>query len=110
MLWKFYLDVAARIVFNHCDKYTLPILFFSLENESLNRRNDAVCNEFTCPSIKKSKIQEIVFSATIVISKKKIVKRSSISVDPYFINYVYNNYDFGVDYRNQYLTIERGEG
>ena len=99
----------ARIVFNHCDKYTLSILFSSLENESLNRRNDAVCNEFTCPSNKKSKIQEIVFSAAIDISKN-VVKRSSISVDPSFINYVYNNYDFGVDYRNQYLTIERGEG
>ena len=109
MLWKFYPDVVARIFFNHCDKYTLPILFYSLENESLNRRNDAVCNEFTCPSNKKSKTQEIVFSAAIDIYKK-IVKSSSISVDPSFINYFYNNYDFGVDYRNQHLTIERGEG
>ena len=28
--------------------------------------------------------------------------------DPYFIIDVFNNYKLGVDYRNQYLTIERG--
>ena len=30
LLWKFYLDVAAKFVFNYCDKYILPTLLSDL--------------------------------------------------------------------------------
>lgn len=32
-----------------------------------------------------------------------------MNVDPFFIIYVFDNYKLDVDYKNQYLTTERGE-
>ena len=63
---------------------------------------------FTCFGLKKNKIKEIVFQATLK-SVKKLVKQSCVSVDSYFIIDVFNTYKQGVEFRNQYLTIERGK-
>ena len=49
-----------------------------------------------------------LFEAALKLSKK-LAKKSCMNVDPYFIIDVSNNYELNVDYRNQYLTIERGE-
>ena len=107
MVWKFCLDIIARIVFSHCDKYILPALLSYLDDECLGCRKFSVCNEFTCPNIKKAKAQKIVFKVSISLSKK-LATKSCMNGDPYFIIDVFNNYKLGVDYRNQYLTIERG--
>ena len=40
LLWKFYLDVAAKFVFNYCDKYILPTLLSDLTD---NCRNYIIC-------------------------------------------------------------------
>ena len=56
--------------------------------------------------LKKAKVLEIVFEAALRLSKK-LAQKSFMSVDPYFID-VFNNNRLGVDYRNLYLTIERG--
>ena len=63
---------------------------------------------FTCFGLKKNKIKEIVFQATLK-SVKKLVKQSCVSVDFYFIIDVFSTYKQGVEFRNQYLTIERGK-
>ena len=47
-----------------------------------------------------------MFEAALRLSKK-LAQKSFMSVDPYFID-VFNNNRLGVDYRNLYLTIERG--
>ena len=69
MVWKFYLDIIARIAFHHCDKHILPALLSYLEDECLGCRKFSVCNKFTCLNIKKAKVQEIVFEAAISLSK-----------------------------------------
>ena len=61
---------------------------------------------FTCFGLKKNKIKEIVFEATLK-SAKKLVKQSCVSVDSYFIIDVFNTYKQGVEFRNLYLIIER---
>ena len=60
-------------------------------------------------NIKKSKVKEIVFEAALNLSTN-LAEKSCVSVDPCFIIDAVNNYKLGVDYRNQYLTTERGEG
>ena len=61
LLWKFYLDVLARIVFNYCDKYFLPT---SLSDLTDNCRNYTICALFSCHNMKKNKVKEIVIKAT----------------------------------------------
>ena len=61
LLWKFYLDVLARIVFNYCDKYILPTLLSDLTD---NCRNYTICALFSCHNMKKNKVKEIVIKAT----------------------------------------------
>ena len=58
-------------------------------------------------SEKKNKVKKIVFEATLK-SAKNLVKQSCMSVDYYFIIDVFNTYKQGVEFRNQYLTIEQG--
>ena len=60
-------------------------------------------------NIKKSKVKKIVFEAALNLSTN-LAEKSCVSVDPCFIIDAVNNYKLGVDYRNQYLTTERGEG
>ena len=61
LLWKFYLDVLARIVFNYCDKYFLRT---SLSDLTDNCRNYTICALFSCHNMKKNKVKEIVIKAT----------------------------------------------
>lgn len=105
LLWKFYLDVLAKIVFNYSDNHILPTILPGLND---NCRDHTVCMPFTCFGLKKNKIKEILFEATLK-SAKKLVKQSCVSVDSYFIIDVFNTYKQGVEFRNQYLTIERGK-
>lgn len=80
----------------------MPVLLSYLDNECID------CTKYTCANTKKSKVKEIMFEAALKLSKK-LAKKSCMNVDPYFIIDVSNNYELNVDYRNQYLTIERGE-
>ena len=87
----------------------MPVLSSYLDNECIDCRNVTVCSKFTCVNIKKSKVKKIVFEAALNLSTN-LAEKSRVSVDPCFIIDAVNNYKLGVDYRNQYLTIERGEG
>ena len=55
LLWKFYLDVLARMVFNYCDKYILPTLLSDLTD---NYRNYTTCTRFNCYNMKKNNVKE----------------------------------------------------
>ena len=102
--WNFYLDILVRIVFNYCDKYILPTLLSDLSN---NCRNYTI-DRFNCHNMKKNKVKEIVFEAALKLSKQ-LVEHACMSVDSFFIIDVYNNSKQGVGFRNQYLTIEKGQ-
>ena len=103
MLLKFYLDILARVVFNYCDKHIMTALLSDLKD---NCRKFTVCNSRTCVNMKRNRIKNIVFETALTFSKK-LAEYSCRSVHPYFIFYVFNTYKQGVDFRNQYLTIER---
>ena len=59
-LFKNYLDIIGRVIFNHCDKYLLPALLIK--------------NRTTCCGKWK------MFSADSVFSEKKKIRRSSLFV------------------------------
>ena len=40
---------------------------------------------------------------------KELAKHSCMHVNSYYIVGAFNNYKQGMDFRNQYLTIERGQ-
>ena len=93
LLWKFYVDVLARIVFNYCDKYILPFLLSGLNDDC---RNYTVCTPSTCFGMKKVKVKEIVFDAALKLSKK-LSEQSCMSVNSYYITDVFNTYKRGVE-------------
>ena len=57
---------------------------------------------------KKIKVWEIVVVNALKFSKE-LAEHSCMCVNSYYIIDVFNNYKRGVDFRNQYLTIEWGE-
>ena len=59
-------------------------------------------------NMKRSLIKNVVFETTLTFSKK-LAEYSSKSVDSYFISDLFNTYERGVDFRNLYLSIERGQ-
>ena len=59
MLWKFYLDVLARVVLNHCDKFILLALLSGFDTNEC--RNSAVCNFENCFDFKKLKLEILFF-------------------------------------------------
>ena len=56
MLWKFYLDVLARIVFNYSDKYVIPTI---LSGSNDDCRNHTICTQFTCFGLKKIRLRKL---------------------------------------------------
>ena len=58
-LWKFFLDILARIVFNDCGKYIVPALLPGIETEEC--RNFTVCSPMYCFGLKKDKTIETAF-------------------------------------------------
>ena len=71
-----------------------------------NCRKFTVCNSRTCVNMKRNRIKNNVFETALTFSKK-LAKYSCRVVEPYFISDVFNTYKRGVDFRNQYLTIEK---
>ena len=68
ILWKFYLDILARIVFNYCGKYIISALLSGLD--TYDCRNINVCTPIRCFGLKNNKIIEIVFISGICLLKK----------------------------------------
>ena len=101
MLWKFYLDVLCRIVFN---------VFFSLfvPGVDLDCRKYTVCSSKNCSNLKIRRVRE-VFCRELVVFCKTLSKVSCSTFDAYFIIDVFKGYKRGEDYFSPYLVIERNE-
>ena len=56
ILSKFYLDILARVVLNHCDKYIIPALLSGLNTDDC--RKATVCTPTRCFGFEKNKIKE----------------------------------------------------
>ena len=105
MLWKFYLDILCRIVFNVSHRFIFPLLMSGI---------DLNCGEFTvytstnCSNLKKSNVKAIFFRE-LVLFCKKLSEFCCDYVDSYFIIDVFQRYKRGEDYFSAYLNIERNE-
>ena len=104
MLWKFYLDVLARVVLNHCNKFIMPALLSGFDTNEC--RNSTVCNSEKCFGFKKVKIRDILFLNAVKLSKRLAV-HSCRTVNSDFIIKVFDTYKRGVDFYNPYLSIDR---
>ena len=75
MLFKNYLDIIGKVVFNYCDKYLLPALFEG-ENHSMCFGRYNAFSTTNCFSEKKRKAKEKVY-----LSAVKLTNFSSSNVD-----------------------------
>ena len=93
-LWKFYLDIQARILLNCCDNFILPILLSGLgTDESINFVSDS------------KKIRETISLHAVKLSKRLAVY-SCLTVNSDFIIKVFDTYKQGVDFLNSYFSID----
>lgn len=93
ILFKSYLDIIGRLIFNFCDKNLLSVLF--KDRRFCRSRIKAV-----------NKIKENVFLFACKLIKRLVVSMCQ-SVNPNAAYEVYENYKFCVDYYNPYLSIDR---
>ena len=104
LLWKFYLDILSRLVFNYCDKFILPAVMSGFHTNECRRSN--ACTIYNCFCFKK--VREVVFLYAVKLSKRLAI-HSNLSVDESFIKKVFSTYKRGSDFYNPYLSIERCE-
>ena len=103
LLWKFYLDVLSRVVFNQTNKYVLLML---LSDNETDCRKFTVCNEKNCSGMRKVRIK-IIFYKELVSSCKRLCQLSCYTIEPFLVTYAFKNYKRGVDFFSPYLEIER---
>ena len=70
-------------------------------------RNATVCTPTSCTGLKKNKVRECVYISAVRLSKK-LAEKSCLIVDSYYIYDVFNTYQHGTDYNNQFILIEQG--
>ena len=81
MLWKFYLDILCRIVFNVSHELIFPLL---MSGNDLNCRDFTVCTSKHYSNLKKSKVKVIFFRELVEFCKNLSVFCCD-NVDSYFI-------------------------
>ena len=91
MVWKLYLDVLCRVVFNVSYKHIYPLTVSGTES---NCREFAVCTPKNCSGMKVNKIK-VVFFRELVILRIVLAKISCLDVKVDFVNYIFNNYKKG---------------
>lgn len=88
-MFKHYLDVIGRIVFNHCDKYLLPLTSKKCFEKNVLR-----------------KVKEVVYISAIKLIRSLVITTCQDTNSHTFIE-CYNTYENGVQYDNPYLSIDR---
>ena len=66
MLFKSYLDILGRIIFNQCDKYLIPAV---LKVETFNCSCSTICRHSRCYSNKKKMIRKYVLTYAVKLIK-----------------------------------------
>ena len=105
LLWKGYLDILCRIVFNVFQRFVLPLIVTGID---ANCRDFTVCTSKNSLNLNISKVRTIFFRELVVFCKKL----SQVSCDnfgPKFITDVFKKYKKGEDYFSKHLDIERNE-
>ena len=103
LLFKHYLEILGRVIFNHCDKYLLPALWI--------KNHTACCGKwktFAADSVfseKKRKLKEVVYLSAIKLIRRLVIP-SSQTTNPYSFVECLNTYLPNVHYKNSYLSID----
>ena len=103
LLFKRYLDIIGRIIFNHCDKYLLLAIFegncgrYIIIRETFSEKKN---------SEKKRKVKEDVYVFAIKLIKRLVVSTCQ-PADSYTFTQFFNTYEPDVHYNNSYLSIDR---
>ena len=105
LLWKYYLDILCRIVFNYNSKHILAVI---LSGIMLDCRKFTVCSIENCANLKKEKVR-VIFYREIAHFCKTLAEVSCQNVDPLFIIDAFNNYKRGIVLFSCYLEINKDE-
>ena len=101
MIWKLYLDILCRVVFNVCDNFPLPVILSVVTGDC---RRYTACASKNCSCMKINKIKAIFFKEIVCFSKR-LAEFLSLSVNPQFINDVFITYKRNEDFFAKYLEI-----
>ena len=101
LLWKFYIDVLCRTVFNVSYEFIFPLLMSGID---LNCRDFACCTTENCSGLGKDRVKSIFFREVVDFCiKLSEFCRKNINSD--FIIDVFKIYKRGEDYFSGYLDI-----
>ena len=101
LLFKNYLDIIGKVIFNQCDKYLLPALF---EGDHSACYGD--CCIFSADSKKKRKLKENIYLNAVKLIRRLVVSTCQTS-NAYFFIECFRTYEPNVHYSNSYLSIDR---
>ena len=101
-LFKNYLDIIGRVIFNHCDKYLLPAL--------LIKNRTTCCGKwkmFSADSVfsEKKKLEEVVYLSAIKLIRRLVISLCQTTNSYSFIEW-FNTYLPNIHYKNPYLSID----
>ena len=94
LLFKFYLDILGRIIFNVCDKHLLPIM---LNNQYLSARKNYSA---------RKKIKEDIYIFAVKFIQRHVVSTCQV-VNPHMFIYFFEKYEPVLNYYNLYLSVDR---
>ena len=105
LLWKAYLDILCKIVFNVLYRFIFPLIVSGI---GVNCRNVTVSSSTSCSSLKIIKAR-VIFFRELVVFCKKLSEISCDNFDPSFTIDDFKKYKNGEDYFSKYLDIKRNE-
>ena len=105
IIWKLYLDILCRVVFNLRDKSVLHVI---LSGATGDCRRYTACASKNCSNMKLNKIKAIFFREILCFCKR-LAAISSLSVNLQFINYVFITYKRDEDFFTEFIEIEKYE-
>ena len=105
LLFKSYLNIISKVIFNYCDKYLLIALFASEDHSSCFAKYNAF-SATSCFSERKKKFKEKIYLNAVKLIRKLVVSTCQSANAYAFIN-CFRTYEPGVHYNSPYLSIDR---
>ena len=105
LLFKSYLNIISKVIFNYCDKYLLIALFAREDHSSCFTKYNAF-SATNCFSERKKKFKEKIYLNAVKLIRKLVVSTCQSANAYAFIN-CFRTYEPGVHYNSPYLSIDR---
>ena len=106
MLYKFYLEVLCRVIFNNVLKKILPVVLSDFDTNTFSAwKKRSFCGRNFCAGTERKKRISIVIKETAYFSLH-ILKLNNGCINVDFVSQIFNRYKKGVDYTSQKLDKE----